>query len=456
MGAQQGGKMSRDNRNNDPPEERGGKIFSEEDAQQGDSGSLNEDQRAGGERRSYKEASSSSSSSYDQQGSFTPPPSPLRPVIREPVEIEEEEEEPDYEKRCIIVGPSQSGKTFLLLAIGRSCFMPNEDGFELEFIPDESVSELMEKSVNIITGKDNTRKGSTRSQDYSFEIHAKAMIPASWGRKRTVQETVFLTVSDGPGGSLFPEEGNTSDEQKAIKDWQPHMEKEARRANTFVLCVDASDPDLTYSDLLEMYLPGLIARISKVRRHIEEAPNGGGIFSRFRKNHQNQMVRYKRSLKADRFLLLLNKVDNLCAPFSNPNKAAEMIDPVEQAREMLGVALLNQIKHALKPDAAFAVGVTSALGFHPFSGRPIADERGIVGMGQAQQDGNILRNWTPFGIRDALLFIATGHATGSVKLVTQRDLYHDRKDRAVPVEPANVEFAREEENHDATGSETKS
>jgi len=86
---------------------------------------------------------------------------------------------------------------------------------------------------------------------------------------------------------------------------------------------------------------------------------------------------------------------------------------------MLGTELLKQIWSSLKSDARFAVGVTSALGFHSTNGMPLANDDGFA---PEDEDNKALRTWRPFGVRDALFFIVTGHAMGSVKLVKPEDI----------------------------------
>jgi hypothetical protein len=369
----------------------------------------------------------------------------------------DDEDETDGENSCVIIGPSQSGKTFLLLAIGRACFIQGKDAFSLEFIPKPTVSDLMKRSVKIITGKEKVRYGSTRPEDFSFEIHASAKVLSRsgykriFGIKRTIKEAISMTVCDGPGGALFVDEVDTSAMREQIRLWQPHLERRVRNARTLILCVDASGLTSAKSDQLETDLPDLISKASRKRPQITEEALRRGTLARYwwrLKNRFLQLLRrpvetedrLRRSLKADRVLLLLNKVDRLCHNFDRPDYTAKIVDPVGQAREMLGVPLLNMIRHSLKPDATFAAGVTSALGFHPINGRPIANEEGQVDLGRVQEGESILRQWTPFGVRDALFFITTGHATGTVKLITPRNLEVSDKDEAIRVFPYRADF----------------
>ena len=134
----------------------------------------------------------------------------------------------------------------------------------------------------------------------------------------------------------------------------------------------------------------------------------------------------KSCLNVDRFLLLLTQVDKLCHQLpqgiDRTVRFAEMIDPVEQARELLGVPVLKTIQNSLKPRAQFAVGVISAMGFHPRTGDPFADVDGTPLNLDSESGEDILRRWTPFGIRDAIYFLATGKCRGRVKELHPSDL----------------------------------
>jgi len=334
--------------------------------------------------------------------------------------------EPDtnHSRPCIIIGPSGSGKTFLLLAIGRACFQPRRDNLRLSFVPDApksddalSITKLMNRSVKIITGRDKDRFGSREPSDISFEITAEGIFPDKWGKKKILSAALNMTVSDGPGGALFVDEENPNASAPEILRWQTHLISKAREAKSLIFCIDTIDPN---TPLLNENLPELIGKmIHDVS--LKVTPNRGpwGQMADVIMDRQPEI--YEKTIKRlnfDRFLILLNKVDRLCAgsKTKRPDQLAAEIDPVGHAKHALGVELLNQITQALKPGAKFAIGVTSALGFHPVSGLPLANKDGFVPPGAATPS-EILNIWEPFGVRDALFFIATGHATGRVRLV---------------------------------------
>lgn len=344
------------------------------------------------------------------------------------------------------MGPARSGKTFLLLAIGRACFLPGRETYDLRFIPEmpsedsatsngdpvekQSVAELMRRAVKIITNEDKNRKGTLQATDYSFGITATGQFPGRFGRVNYVAETLSLTVSDGPGGALFTDEADENASGTEIERWQGHLVSRARRAKSLILCVDATAPQLA---LLEKQLPVLVDKMAKTFPQLQKVSYEQSLLDRLInlvKSNKLPMRQVKmRCLNVDRFLLLLTKVDRVCATDNRPDLLAARIKPVQTAIQMLGLPFLNMIHQSLKPDAKFAIGVASALGFYPSNGLPLAGDDGFVKSG-GQREDDILNIWKPFGVRDAMFFIATGHATGTVKLVNPQDI-RDRNHRLV-------------------------
>ena len=329
----------------------------------------------------------------------------------------------DVGAECVMIGPAQSGKTCLLLAIGQACHLPGPDNFELTFVPkpsprEPSVSFLMEQAVDILTGK-HRLSGTREINEYSFEIHAKASSASVMGARSTRRATLEMTVHDGPGGALFLGETNEIPAE-TIKDWRANLAPKLKRAQSIIFCVDAMHPEqLT---LLAKRMPKLIEEMAEKQFVPEEYPEDR-TWKDYLRRHMPIRHIERRCINANRFLLLLNKIDHFCTGYDRPaNEIAERIDPVRQATTILSIPLLQMIRSALKPNAQFAIGVTSALGFLPGKGDPLADESGHAKPGPNEEGDEILRKWTPFGIRDALFFLATGRAAGTVKLVSPQDL----------------------------------
>lgn len=332
-----------------------------------------------------------------------------------------EDENLGDDRPCLILGPMQSGKTALLLALSRACYLPGEDNLHLEFVPEAATALLMKDAVNIITKVKEGPLATASEQrfmgvDFPFWIYASTQRTLSdW---RPVRASIRMVVSDGPGGALFTAENLPL--TVGIEAWQRHLIPAGRRARTLVLCVDATKPS---ADVLQAYFPELVAKMCSVEVIRETEPWRYRMLQKLRLQDAPAVwTRRKMCLNADRFLLLLTKVDQLCASLPEPERFASLIDPVVQARELLGVSFLNMIQSALKPGASFAAGVTSAWGFDPDTKEPFAGSKGKPGKLSAETGEEILRRWTPFGIRDAIFFIATGRDGGTVKRICREDL----------------------------------
>jgi hypothetical protein len=62
------------------------------------------------------------------------------------------------------------------------------------------------------------------------------------------------------------------------------------------------------------------------------------------------------------------------------------------------------------------------MGFHPVTGDPFADFDGTPLDLNSESGENVLRRWTPYGIRDAIYFLATGRCRGTVRELVAADL----------------------------------
>jgi hypothetical protein len=321
---------------------------------------------------------------------------------------------PGRSNPCVMIGPSKSGKTTLLIAIGRACSLSYGDGLKLEFVAGENTANKMKETINKITGRKGGPEATLDVGEFPFWIHVTEKPKNFW--EVPLDTDLYMVMGDAGGEFSFPEaelEGSALGHRASLVGM-------AQDAAALVFCVDVTKPR---ADVLERELPVLLSRITK--RMPVRVPVSWQ--QRLRdKLHRRQrspvQMRERRCLNVSRFLILLTQVDKLCHKLDKPAWFASTIDPVEQVRELLGLSLLNSIQSALQPGAIFAAGVCSAWGFHPVTGHPFADANGKPINLVAETGVEILRRWTPFGIRDAIYFIATGKCRGTVKRVTPRDL----------------------------------
>lgn len=273
---------------------------------------------------------------------------------------------------CLILGPSGAGKTALLSSFGQACAVAGST--ELALLPHEDLAALAGKAEAYRHGAGDWQPtGETTT--YAFQLRAGA-------------EDFFLKVQDGPGGLLFPF-------SPAYWDALSETEKHAYDAACLVLCIDATNPR---PDLLRTSLPPLLARFaipsgSLIPRLTAPPPARGADFPR--------LLTPGRQLPYQRVLVVLTQIDSLVQealrhykagyrqargrmpPPPSATELALQIDPFYLLSDCVG-AILGQL-HAVAPRADLAVSLTSACG--------------LTGSGGG---------WSPFGVHETLLFLATG------------------------------------------------
>jgi hypothetical protein len=335
----------------------------------------------------------------------------------------------EWTSSCVLMGPMKAGKTTLLQALDQACSCPpdGDDRFRLEFLGGKGTDELAEIGIKTIMD-DNYAPMSTETNK-KYEASITAIRKKSFWRPER-QFVSHLKIIDGPGGALFPHQRNKEYFDQYLAPWEKELIPEARVAETLVLCVDATDPQ---PDLLTRYMRNILAKLGQPYQRRLEEPFGYRVLKVLRLADEVPPPGLERRIAARRFLLLLTKVDQLVSrepdwPESDKdyeppmaNRLAARLSPVQMACELLDESNLLRILNALRPDADFAVGLTSAWGFHPFTGRPFMEEDNPVGMSTQDRSQRLL-NWRPFGVRETLLFITAGVASGPVERVKSSSL----------------------------------
>jgi hypothetical protein len=327
---------------------------------------------------------------------------------------------------CALIGPPKSGKTTLLAAIERSCEMLDKDGISLEFYPEPAIAYQIRRVINNVLGKKAEYAPTFRVDHYDFRICVTEK-PQSW-LSLPLEVDFRGTLRDTGGGTVFP----LSEKMKEAKDASILKEAEAqsaeahevmRNASSIILCVDASNPNIP---LLYEHMSVLLSQTRDPNAIYRRRPTFAEKMNYWirRRPVPHSIERIRPALKAKRFLLLLTHIDQLCEAAPNPERMARLINPVVQARETLGAGLLEKIRKSLRPSAQFAVGVCSPWGFNgeEKGGKPFADENGQVLAAFHERGEELLLKWKPFGVRDAIYFIATGKCRGSVTEVTEQYL----------------------------------
>lgn len=301
----------------------------------------------------------------------------------------------DEQRSCAIIGPANSGKTTLLLAMQQACLQEQGDQYKLDFVPEsKTAAELMSLAGEFLF-HGQTIRASSHVTNYSFRVFVNNL------QKKEPEYFCQLNVTDGPGGYLFPSERGSSNVGSSA--WGNLIDA-TREASSLVLCVDGSAPAL---ETLYHGLPRLILDLKGRQRRL---PYSRALLlvtkiDRVVETFHKQAAKYQQSLHASSF----GKnpaLHALCfGPGSSLNAAnlARMLDPLEQTRHLFG-RLIDMIQAGLDPSARFAVGLCSALGFHSQTGSAF-----VHSTVQAREESGSLaarfRNWEPFGVRESLLFL---------------------------------------------------
>lgn len=200
----------------------------------------------------------------------------------------------------------------------------------------------------------------------------------------------------------------------------------AKHAQSIVLCVDITDP---HHELIERHLAVLLAELSCDVLIEQNYSWHERILHRLKGSVASRERHIIRALNADRFLLLLTKVDLACSFAETPALIASLIEPVTQARESLGVPLLWMIQASLRPGATFAVGISSALGFHPVTGKTVARHSNQIRPSDEIDQETF--DYYPFGIREAVSFLTNGQVGGVIQVLNREDLLSGRYRRPI-------------------------
>lgn len=314
-----------------------------------------------------------------------------------------------------LIGPAGAGKTSLVAAFDAACFARDDGDGELSiaWTRDGGHVDRLQQAGQRWIARDVAPASTAQATAYSFELTVER--PRRWFRPSTpvVRQ---LRCSEEPGQAMFPA---SEDPAEPVA---PHRIGELSRATSLVIAVDATR---LCAATIEASLPSLLDRISSSR----PGERGWRSTSRWLPGalgRRGPSTIRRTRLVARRVLILLTKIDlladclaqrsrDLGAPLSVA-EAARALDPIALAFQVLGPRCVRRLYHALGRDADLAIGTSSACGFSPDGARTFhrwADGRSTQERVQA---------WEPFGVREALRFLATGHLGATLHRVDASEL----------------------------------
>jgi len=330
---------------------------------------------------------------HGSRDAVRPGPSSVGDVVRLSVEPRND---------CVLLGPPGSGKTALVSSFRRAGELA--DSREFQALPVGALADLAGEAERYRFGAGDW-PATQAATSYSLQT-------------RMGSEDFLMKVQDGPGGLFFP----FSDER-----WDALApdQKYDFQATCLVLCIDAVNPQ---PGLWQASLLPLLACLLTSAKH-------DPLIRRVSRETDFPRLRTpKQQLPFERVLVALTRIDPLIeeavrifgAVSGNPRyrlprnlspeDLALRIDPIRLLHDRVGPTL-GLLRSALRADAKLAVGLTSAWGFR--SSEPL--------------------RWSPFGVREALIFLAKGECHGPVACVEPESTVDSEPTNWTELEPAKDE-----------------
>jgi hypothetical protein len=299
----------------------------------------------------------------------------------------------------VLLGPEGVGKSSLLAALRRACEPVDPDGFGIRF----RLVDLADLEAEAITALRERRpiQPTLEPRLHTFQCE----LPSGGPTDPEVTQLEFV-FRDLPGEWAFPSSGLPDRER---------LRAACRWATALVLVADAAEPAL---ELWERNLPHLLEALASPS---DQLVWRASALARSR----NAEYPLKRELEVrwpfPRVLVLLSKIDaavesavaavdsewnrmpaardDTTGQLANltPVELAAELSAIHQAEHALGIPL-QTLRAALLPTAQLAVGFASAWGFRDPRTPPYLDL-------STPPDSA----WTPFGLREAIWFLATGN-----------------------------------------------
>jgi hypothetical protein len=313
--------------------------------------------------------------------------------------------EPNRTRRILMAGASKVGKTCLLAAIERAVLQNQQGQPRLTILPSRTTEQDQQVAIPRATDIYLPRAAEFFLRGIPFKT---SMGPASFDFRLGIedQEEDFQ-FADAPGEFTSPSGPVPADRQRLLD--------ECRQGYALVFCFESltiTDPAARLVNL-EQNLTRLLTELTMASGRL----NFEKILFLLTKIDIPTSVFHDRASRADR-------------PFPmSPLQLAQRLDPLEQMRAIVGSE--NVAKFFVPGSTCeIGVGVCSAFGFDRSTGQPtVSPYTGLPNMPPGRTREEHYRRWTPFGVREALLFLATGRSSPSVKQVDPAEADFDEVPR---------------------------
>ncbi len=306
----------------------------------------------------------------------SPPPATEPPPAAEPLRL------------CLMVGTRSAGKTTLGAAWGRT---PAGQGVGMPSItPGDSLHAWTLAADDAFR---DPRRSSSPLRDGALHVQSPDSGLAHWTLREPLADIIFAAASPSP----------TRTEHSRLL--APPTPDSGWTSMALVLCIDGAAPQ---RELWQRALPRLIESWS--------ATTAGDA---------------QRRLPFDRVLVLLTRVDRLCAQTCvaaqrgrsvaqrtlaamTPEGLATRLDPAQQVRAVLGDDVLARLLSALRPDARAAAGLVTTPGW---TAAPPGTPQAVLPWSSS--------TWQPFGAHEAIRFLASGPVAFPLAPLTHMEMQRE-------------------------------
>lgn len=274
---------------------------------------------------------------------------------------------------CLLIGPPGSGKTSFVASLEQACLMEGDVRDRLRLSNATSLGPEVDKIVSaLMSGGSLLHEAATKPRTYTCNV--------SRSRWRATEAVCNLRIRDEPGSRLFSANGVRHTPTLA---WRERQSGRRRCLAIFI------DPLCPAAGRWRLELPVVLRRLHQPGRLDAVL-----------------VLLSKIDLYCDRLARCSSAIESATGHRSTPVGLARRIDPWQQAIELLGAASVELLRTSVSSPGDLAFGVASAVGFDPESGRSLREG------GHVLPDAELGKLWSPFGVYDALRFIAFGELAG--------------------------------------------
>jgi hypothetical protein len=321
--------------------------------------------------------------------------------------------------KMVIIGPSKVGKTALVASLKQSADVIGlefrEEGLALDVLAkNEASRNLFNKVFNLVIDQVLPFAGSGDIINYEISLKANHVQHDLWEQflgfiGMGEPDEAMIYFPDAPGGALFQGDDEEVDHVVMGK-FRTELIENLRDADGLIICLDSS----------------ALRRASTDDQDIKKRRQVAIEFSRWIPDVFSEVLEgsSETKLKLKRVCFVMTKSDLWASQegVDNAEAAVKHRDPYNHAKEILGKAFFNSLKHRFSPDSQVAFCMSSVFGFLDGNPNPYFFTE------QKRKDRNRdpkieLDQWRPYNVIEPFVFLLNGYnIDGRLKIMSPADL----------------------------------